>query len=176
MEEFPFYLTELQRRFGDKIEEIATLHGQAVAVVKREALNDALLYLRDDKKTLFDLFVDLTAVDYIGREPRFEVVIHLVSIPYRHRIRLKVCLSEDDPVMPTITPVYPSANWFERECFDLYGIRFDGHPNLKRIMLYDGFVGHPLRKDYPIQRRQPRIELRKPEVRRSDQAIEPKSR
>jgi NADH-quinone oxidoreductase subunit C len=174
MHEFPAYLIELQTRFGEKIEEISMPHGQAVAVVKRDAINDVLIYLRDDDKTLFDLFVDLTAVDYITRQPRFEVVIHLVSIPFRHRIRLKVRLDEDDPVMPSITPVYPSANWFERECYDLYGIRFIGHPNLKRILLYEGFVGHPLRKDYPIDRRQPRVELRKPEVRRNDQAVEPK--
>jgi len=174
MHEYPSYLTELQKRFGEKIEEIAMPHGQAVAVVQREALSDVLLYLRDDDQTLFDLFVDLTAVDYIARQPRFEVVIQLVSIPFRHRIRMKVRLDEDDPVMPSITPFYPAANWFERECYDLYGIRFEGHPDLKRILLYDGFVGHPLRKDYPIDRRQPRVELRKPEVRRNDLAIEPK--
>jgi NADH-quinone oxidoreductase subunit C len=174
MNEYPPYIAELQKLFGAKIEEVALLHGQAVAVVRREAINDVLLHLRNDDKTLFDLFLDLTAVDYIARQPRFEVVIHLVSIPLGHRIRLKVRLDEDDCVMPTITPVYPSANWFERECFDLYGVRFEGHPNLTRILLYDGFVGHPLRKDYPVDRRQPRIELRKPEVRRNDQAIEPK--
>lgn len=174
MHEYPSYLIEIQARFGEKIEEISMPHGQAIAVVKREALNEVLLFLRDDDKTLFDLFVDLTAVDYIAQQPRFEVVIHLTSIPLGHRIRLKVRLEEDDPVMPSITSVYPSADWFERECYDLYGIRFEGHPNLKRILLYEGFVGHPLRKDYPIDRRQPRIELRKPEVRRNDQAIEPK--
>ncbi len=174
MDELPFYLRELRQRFSERIEEISRPHGQAVAVVKRETINDVLSFLRDDDKTLFDLFVDLTAVDYLARPPRFEVVIHLVSIPFLHRIRLKVRLDEDDAVMPSITPVYPAANWFERECYDLYGIRFDGHPDLKRILLYDGFVGHPLRKDYPIDRRQPRVELRKPEVRRNDQAIEPK--
>ena len=174
MHEYPLYLAELQKHFGEKIEEIAMPHGQAAAIVKREDLNDVLLFLRDDNKTLFDLFVDLTAVDYIAHQPRFEVVIHLVSIPFLHRIRLKVRLDEDDPVMSSITPIYPSANWFERECYDLYGIRFEDHPNLTRILLYDGFVGHPLRKDYPIDRRQPRVELRKPEVRRNDQSIEPR--
>lgn len=173
MDELPFYLSELQKRFAGSIKEASVPHGVPTVVIKREALNDALAYLKDDEKTLFDLFLDLTAVDYIGKRPRFEVVIHLTSIPFLHRIRLKVRLDESDPVMPTITPVYPSANWFERECFDLYGVRFQGHPDLKRILLYDGFVGHPLRKDYPIDRRQPRIELRKPEVVRSDQAIEP---
>ncbi len=173
MQELPFYLLELQSRFGDAVEEIGAPLGEATAVVRREALNEILTFLRDDDRTLFDLFLDLTAVDYIGREPRFEVVVHLVSIPFRHRIRLKVRLPEADPTMPSITPVYPAANWFERECFDLYGVRFAGHPNLKRILLYEGFVGHPLRKDYPITGRQPIIKLRKPEVRRSDEAIEP---
>jgi len=173
MEELPFYLNELQERFGAEIEDIAVLHGQAAAVVKRDALNEVLTYLRDGERTLFDLFLDLTGVDYIRRQPRFEVVIHLVSIPLLHRIRLKVRLDEDDLVMPTITPVYPSADWFERECYDLYGVRFQGHPNLKRILLYEGFVGHPLRKDYSITNRQPIVEQRKPEVRRSDCAIEP---
>jgi NADH-quinone oxidoreductase subunit C len=174
MDEFPVYLTDLQTRFGDKIFEIHAQHGDATAVVKREAVAEILTWLRDDEKTLFDLFLDLTAVDYIGRKPRFEVVIHLVSIPFHHRLRVKVKLDEDDPVMPTITPVYPAANWFERECWDLYGIKFDGHPDLRRMFLQESFVGHPLRKDYPITRRQPLITLRKPEVRRSDESIEPR--
>jgi len=174
MEEYPFYLSELQTRFGDKIEAIHTQHGDATAVVKREAINEVLAWLRDDAATLFDLFLDLTAVDYIRKQPRFEVVIHLVSIPFRHRIRVKVRLEEDDPVMPTITPVYPASNWFERECWDLYGIRFDGHPDLRRMFLQESFIGHPLRKDYPIAARQPLVTLRKPEVRRNDESIEPK--
>ncbi len=173
MEDYPLYLQELQKRFADKIEEIGLPLGQATVVVKPEALNEILTYLRDEERALFDLFVDLTAVDYIRRRPRFEVVIHLASIPLRQRLRLKVRLSEEEAVMPSITPVYPAANWFERECYDLYGIRFQGHPNLKRLLLYESFAGHPLRKDYPLTGRQPLIQLRKPEVRRSDQTVEP---
>ena len=173
MTQNPLYLDSLKEKFGSSIEEISFPHDQLVVVVNREAINEILNFLRDDEEACFDLFMDLTAVDYIGREPRFEVVIHLVSIPKQQRIRLKIRLSEADPEMPSITPVYPAANWFERECFDLYGIRFTGRPNLTRIMLYEGFQGHPLRKDYPLKGRQPRVSLRKPEVRRSDQAIEP---
>ncbi len=172
--ENPPYLDRLKEKFGEAIEEIAYPHDQLAVVIKRDSICDVLTFLKNDDETLFDHFMDLTAVDYIGREPRFEVVIHLVSIPKHHRIRLKIKLQESDPVMPTITPVYPAANWFERECWDLYGIKFDGHPNLTRIMLYDGFQGHPLRKDYPLKKRQPRMKLRKPEVRRSDEAVEPK--
>jgi NADH-quinone oxidoreductase subunit C len=174
MQELPEYLSVLKSRFGDRIEEIHAQHDDATAVVKRDAIVEVCAWLRDDEKTLFDLFLDLTAVDYIGRKPRFEVVIHLVSIPFRHRLRLKVRLDEDDPVMPTIIPVYPASNWFERECWDLYGIKFDGHPDLRRMFLQETFVGHPLRKDYPIAKRQPLIELRKSEVRRNDESVEPR--
>jgi NADH-quinone oxidoreductase subunit C len=167
------YLTKLQAEFGNAVLEVSYPLDQLCVIIKREAICNVLSFLKDDDDACFDLFLDLTAVDYIGREPRFEVVIHLVSIPKRHRIRLKVRLAEDDPFLPSITAVYPAANWFERECFDLYGIHFEGHPNLTRILLYEGFEGHPLRKDYPIKGRQPRMPLRKPEVRRSDVAFEP---
>jgi NADH-quinone oxidoreductase subunit C len=141
--------------------------------VSSEKVIEALEFLQTDPEAAFDHFMDLTAVDYIGRQPRFEVVIHLISIPKRQRLRVKVKLDENALEMPTLTLLYPAANWFERECYDLYGVRFLGHPDLKRIMLYEGFEGHPLRKDYPIQRRQPRLDLRKPEVLRSDEALEP---
>jgi len=96
-------------------------------------------------------------VDYIPREPRFEVVIHLYSIPHGHRLRLKTPLEGDDPEMDTLTSVWRGTDWFEREAWDMYGIVFKGHPNLKRILLYEEFEGHPLRKDYPIDKRQPLI-------------------
>lgn len=171
--ENPAYLDRLKETFALAIEEVNQPDSILTLIVKSEVVCDVMAFLKDDDDALFDHFMDLTAVDYLGRSPRFEVVIHLVSIPRLHRIRVKVKLEEGDPSMPTITPVYPAANWFERECYDLYGIRFQGHPNLKRILLYEGFEGYPLRKDYPITKRQPLLELRKPEVRRSDQAVEP---
>ncbi len=108
------------------------------------------------------MLADLTAVDYSkfpGREdgPRFEVVYHLLSVPHNHRLRVKVRVSEDDPVVPTASGLWPIADWFEREVWDMFGLRFAGHPNPKRLLLYEEFVGHPLRKDYPINRRQPLI-------------------
>ena len=106
--------------------------------------------------------MDLTAVDYLkfpGREdgPRFDVVYHLYSITHNHRLRLKAALEQDDAVVATATGLWPIANWLEREVWDMFGIRFAGHPDLRRLLLYEEFVGHPLRKDYPMERRQPLI-------------------
>jgi NADH-quinone oxidoreductase subunit C len=131
-------------------------------VLAREALVEALAFCRDEPDLRMDLLVDLTAVDYStfpGREdgPRFEVVYHLSSIPHTHRVRLKVRVEEDDPVVPTATGLWPIADWLEREVWDMFGIRFAGHPDLRRLLLYEEFQGHPLRKDYPIDRRQPLI-------------------
>jgi len=171
--EIPSYVNRLKEATGEAIEEVSTPHGDLVLKVKPGQIVEVLNWLKEDEESFFDHFMDLTAVDYIGQEKRFEVVIHLLSIPKTQRIRIKSRLDGDDPVIPSITSVYPAANWFERECWDLYGIRFEGHPNLTRIMLYEGFKGHPLRKDYPIKKTQPRMPLRKPEVRRSDEAFEP---
>ena len=110
----------------------------------------------------FDVLMDLTAVDYCrfpGREdgPRFEIVYHLYSLPHNHRLRVKVRADEDEAVVASATPLWPIANWFEREVWDMFGVRFDGHPDLRRLLMYEEFVGHPLRKDYPVNRRQPLI-------------------
>jgi NADH-quinone oxidoreductase subunit C len=108
------------------------------------------------------MLMDLTAVDYLtypGREdtPRFEVVYHLYSVPHNHRVRIKAGVEEDAPVVPTAVPLWPIANWLEREVWDMYGLRFAEHPDLRRLLLYEQFEGHPLRKDYPVTRRQPLI-------------------
>jgi NADH-quinone oxidoreductase subunit C len=155
-------LAALQGRFGDAVEETHDFRGDHTAVVTREALLGVLGYCRDDPSLDFNVLTDLTAVDvsrFPGREdgPRFEVVYHLYSIPRNHRLRVKVRVEEDDPVVPTAVPLWPIANWFEREVWDMFGVRFEGHPDLRRLLLYEEFVGHPLRKDYPINRRQPLI-------------------
>jgi NADH-quinone oxidoreductase subunit C len=131
-------------------------------VVDRAAIVDALRFCRDDAALGFDVLMDLTAVDYLkfpGREdgPRFDVVYHLYSLPHNHRLRLKVRVDEDDAVVPTAVELWPIANWLEREVWDMFGIRFAGHPDPRRLLMYEEFVGHPLRKDYPINRRQPLI-------------------
>ena len=155
-------LDELRRRFGDAIVETDDHRGDLTAVVARAALRSVLAHCRDEAALAFDVLMDLTAVDYSkfpGREdgPRFEVVYHLYSIPRNHRLRLKVRVDEDDASVPTAVGLWPIANWLEREVWDMFGIRFEGHPDLRRLLLYEEFVGHPLRKDYPIERRQPLI-------------------
>jgi NADH-quinone oxidoreductase subunit C len=155
-------LARLRERLGARVRQVLDFRGDHTAVVDREALADALAFCRDDGELRFDLLVDVTAVDYLrfpGREdgPRFEVVYHLYSIDHNHRLRLKVQVEEDDARVATATGLWPIANWLEREVWDMFGIRFEGHPDLRRLLLYDEFVGHPLRKDYPINRRQPLI-------------------
>jgi NADH-quinone oxidoreductase subunit C len=155
-------LDRLRERFGGAIVETHDHRGDHTAVVARAALPDILRFCRDEAVLDFNVLMDLTAVDYQkfpGREdgPRFEVVYHLYSIPYNHRLRLKVRVEEDDAVVPTATALWPIANWFEREVWDMFGIRFADHPDLRRLLMYEEFVGHPLRKDYPINRRQPLI-------------------
>jgi len=122
-------------------------------VVRREALAEVALALRDDPEHRFDLLLDLCGVDYPEREERFEAVYHLCSLPLGRRLRLKVPLPEEDPVLPSLIGVWKAANWFEREAWDMFGIRFDGHPNLRRILTHEAFQGHPLRKDYDPARR-----------------------
>jgi NADH-quinone oxidoreductase subunit C len=103
------------------------------------------------KNTGYNYFEDLTAVDWFPSSPRFQLSYHILSHSYKERIRLRVMLEEESPAVETITPIWPSANFYEREVFDLFGIRFDGHPNLRRIMMPDDWQGHPLRKDYPVE-------------------------
>ena len=155
-------LARLRERLGDRVLETHAYRGDHTAVVSREGLAAALALCRDDSALDFNLLVDITAVDYLrfpGREdgPRFEVVYHLYSIASQHRVRLKVPVEQDDPVVATASGLWPIANWLEREVWDMFGIRFDGHPDLRRLLLYEEFEGHPLRKDYPINRRQPLI-------------------
>ena len=117
--------------------------------VAREAIRDACSLLKD--KGLIDYISDLTCADYYPRERRFEVAYHLLSIKQKDRVRLKARLDGEDPALESITPIWPSANFFEREIFDLFGIRFLGHPYLRRIMMPEDWEGHPLRKDYPVE-------------------------
>ncbi len=107
------------------------------------------------------MLLDLTCVDYKGQEPRFEMVYHLFSIPNVERLRIKVRLSEEDLQIDSLTSLWKNANWLEREVYDMFGVSFKGHPDLRRIFMYDEFEGHPLRKDFPLRKRQPRIPLRK---------------
>lgn len=130
----------------------------AVTEAPANKLLELLTFLKDTPAYSFSMFMDLTAVDWFEkRSPRFEVVYHLYSVEHNHRLRIKVHV-EDGESVPSATKLWPVADWFEREVWDLYGIKFAGHPNLKRIMMYEEFKGHPLRKDYPYDKRQPLIE------------------
>jgi NADH-quinone oxidoreductase subunit C len=141
---------------GAVIETHARL-SDATAVVERAQLRDVLALLRDDPQLCFEMLVDVTAVDHLPRTPRFEVVYHLYSVAKNHRVRIKARVPEESPSVPSSTSLYPSANWMEREVWDMYGIRFEGHPDPRRLLLYEEFVGHPLRKDYPKEKRQPLV-------------------
>jgi NADH-quinone oxidoreductase subunit C len=119
--------------------------------VERSTICEACALLRDDANCPFNYLSDVTCVDWYPSEPRFEVIYHLLSIPNRERVRLKVRLSGDGPALDSVTSVWPGANYFEREIFDLFGIRFNGHPYLRRILMPENWEGHPLRKDYPVE-------------------------
>jgi NADH-quinone oxidoreductase subunit C len=131
-------ITAFHVEFGE-----LTLLGPAGRVV------EALTFLRDHPETRFEQLVDLCGVDYPDRPLRFDVVYHLLSLHHNHRVRLKVQTDEDTPV-PSAVPAYPVCDWFEREAFDMYGIFFSGHPDLRRLLTDYGFHGHPLRKDFPM--------------------------
>jgi NADH-quinone oxidoreductase subunit C len=131
--------------------------GDATARVEAGRIREVLRRLRDGEGLDFEMLVDLTAVDWLGETPRFELVYHLYSVRRNHRVRIKARVPEERCEIDSVADLYPSANWMEREVFDLYGVRFTGHPDLRRLLLYDEFDGHPLRKDYPKERRQPLV-------------------
>ena len=119
--------------------------------VERDHIREACVVLKDDPSCPFNFLSDVTCVDWYPSEPRFEVIYHLLSIPNKERVRLKVRLNSASPVVESVTPVWPGANYFEREVFDLFGIRFTGHPCLRRLLMPEDWEGHPLRKDYPVE-------------------------
>jgi len=139
--------------------------GEAIAVVEREAAVEFFRTLRDRAELGFNVLIDVTVVDFLGRAPRFEVVYELLSLPHNHRLRVKVRAEENDAWVHSLIELWKSANWLEREAWDMFGIRFVGHPDLRRILMYEEFVGHPLRKDYPVDKRQPLTEERDPIAR-----------
>jgi NADH-quinone oxidoreductase subunit C len=150
-------LARLRERFPEAVVATHAWRGDPTAQVQPASIVEICTFLRDDPALAFDLLVDVTAVDYLGSVPRFEVVYHLCSLARRHRLRLKARLPEEEPRIPSVVPVWRGADWLERETYDMYGIVFAGHPDLRRIYLYEQFRGHPLRKDYPKEKRQPLI-------------------
>ena len=137
-------MLDWHERFGDR-----------TLIVEGKQILDIMSILRDSFG--YDMLVDLTAVDYFPRRPRFEMVYHLMNVDSKARLRVKVQLDESHTHVSSLIGLYPIADWLEREVWDMFGIKFDGHPHLKRLMLYEEFEGHPLRKDYPKTKRQPLI-------------------
>jgi len=135
--------------------EVAPALDQPTLVLTREQIVAACTALREVPTLQFMVLSDLTAVDWWPGEPRFQVVYHLASIEHRLRLRLKVPLAGGNAHIPTVTSLWPGANWLEREVFDLFGIIFDGHPDLRRVLMPEDWKGHPLRKDYPVQIKEP---------------------
>ena len=142
---------------GERLAGAAIAHGEVTLVVRPSALVEAMSALRDVPRLRFETLIDACGVDYsahaggAGEGARFAVVYHLLSLANNWRVRVRTFAADDDfPVVPSLVDVWPSANWFEREAFDLYGIVFDGHPDLRRLLTDYGFVGHPFRKDFPL--------------------------
>lgn len=150
---------EIQEKLSDFFLEFSSLLGEDVLIIKKEGIIPVMSFLKDYG---FELLLDITAVDLLGKRPRYEVVYHLLSLKDKKRIRVKVPV-EEEPKVSSVSSLWKNADWLEREVWDMYGIIFEGHPNLKRILMYEEFKGHPLRKDYPFRKRQPRIELLYPE-------------
>ncbi len=145
-------VAELLRSWNPKaVAEVLEFRGETTIVVPRELLRATAEQCRQDAGLQYNLLTDATCLDRYPHEPRFELNYHLVSIPRREKVRLKVKLSGSDPVVDSLVLVWPGANWLEREIFDLFGIRFSGHPDLRRILLPDDWEGYPLRRDYPVE-------------------------
>ena len=149
---------KLSEKFPQAIQGSADRYGQLEIQVEASAIVKVIKFLRDEKEFNFNMLIDLVGIDYLAYPNwtgnRFGVAYLLKSLTLGHRLHLKVTVSETEPDVPTLSELYANANWLEREVFDQYGVRFTGHPNPKRLLNHHEFVGHPLRKDYPITRRQ----------------------
>lgn len=147
----PIAVQRLREQFPDAVLDVVEFRGETTVRVHKEQLKAVGFFLKDDPATRFDLLVDLTALDLLPRQPRFDAVYLLYSIPLNHHVRLKAAVGEDEAI-DSVTEVWAAANWAERECYDMFGITFAGHPDLRRILLPDYWdEGYPLRKDYPIR-------------------------
>jgi NADH-quinone oxidoreductase subunit C len=146
-------IDRIRERFSGSVTEAVATLGQQIVRVKRDSLIDLCRYLRDDQEALFDMCADLTAVHWPDRKgEEFEIVIQLYSVPKNRRLRIKTSIADGESC-PTMTPIWSGANWMEREVYDMFGVKFEGHPDLRRILLPEDWPGHPLRKEYPIEYR-----------------------
>ena len=160
-------LERLTERFGAAVLETSSAHGDDVAVVTREVWKSAAEFIKSDPQCQCDYFVDLSAVDQcdpsrddLDMDDRFEVYVIAYSLKLKHRVRIKTRISGASPTIPTLVSVWAGADWMEREVYDMFGVKFVGHPDLRRILMYEEFQGYPLRKDYPANRAQPLVPYR----------------
>jgi NADH-quinone oxidoreductase subunit C len=143
-------LDALKEELGDAVEEVTYHAGEVSARVPADRVAEACRFLKEDPRTQMNLLSDLCAADYPEESKRFEINYHMYSIPLGHRLRVKTRVADGEP-LASVTGIWSTANWHEREAFDLFGIRFTGHPDLTRILLPDDWTGHPLRKEYPLE-------------------------
>jgi NADH-quinone oxidoreductase subunit C len=142
-------LNNLKQQFRDSILDVNWFRGELSIVIKKEKLLDITRFLREDEELSYKFLSDICGVDHLGRSPRFDVIYNLCSLKNKARIRLKVMVDEKEAI-PSLTKNWKSANWLEREIYDMFGLKFENHPDLRRILLPDSWQGHPLRKDFPL--------------------------
>ena len=142
-------IDSLNKRFGEKILEQKEFRGETTVVIDARDIREWARFCRDDLR--FDYLLDITSVDNFGSEPRFEIVYELYSTNTALHLRLKLSVAEDDPIIDTVSDIWPTANWHEREIWDMMGLRFKGHPDLRRILMWEGYPYFPLRKEFPLE-------------------------
>lgn len=143
---------KVKGQFPEEVVEITNFRDQVSVIVKKGKILNICRYLHNDPSLFFDHLQDLCGADYHGKkDPRFEVVYNLYSIKYHHKIRIRAQVPDNGPSIQSVTPIWAGANWHERECYDMFGIVFKGHPDHRRILLPEDWEGHPLRKDYPLK-------------------------
>jgi NADH-quinone oxidoreductase subunit C len=164
MSEASAKLQYIQEKLGQRVLGTLLFRGDDVLILDRLGLRESFRFFKEDTNLRLDLLSDITAVDYWQKqEPRFEVVYQMASLKGARRLRVRVPVPENDPAVESLTPLWKGANFLEREVWDLFGIRFIDHPDLRRVLLYEEFQGHPLRKDYPVNLCQPRVPERQVE-------------
>lgn len=152
-------LEDLRQKFPGGIQSMTEQFGDDIILIEKKALLEIVEFLKADPYA-FTMLLDLTCVDYLGDKNRYEMVYLLLSLSHKLRLRIKSRLAEGDSSIDSLTSIFKNANWLEREAYDMFGIEFKGHPYLRRLFMYEGFEGHPLRKDYPLRKHQPKIRLR----------------
>jgi NADH-quinone oxidoreductase subunit C len=149
----------LQQKFPEALVDVSSQFGDDILVIQKGSLLEIMDFLVK-KPNEYAMLLDLTCVDYLGESPRYQMVYHVFSLTHNLRLRIKVSVGEKDMTIDSLAGMWKNANWLEREVFDMFGIRFNGHPDMRRLFMYEGFEGYPLRKDYPLRKRQPCVQLR----------------